>query len=240
MTDAEVSGSDIIELRRYALRPGMREALIELFERELVETQEAVGLRILGTFRDVDDPDSFVWLRGFADMEARGKGLRAFYRGPVWAAHRDAANATMIDSHNVLLLRPLDPASRLDLDEAARPTVGAPTAGRGVASLTICPLDPKDTAAFSRFFDEAVEPVLSDAGAKVRARLVTEHSDNNYPALPVREGEEFFVWLSLFHDEHARDEQSKRIRRDDLLLDNLTGKLELHRLEPTGRSLLPD
>jgi hypothetical protein len=240
MNDAEVSGSGIVELRRYALRTGMREALIDLFERELVETQEAVGLRILGTFRDVDDPDSFLWLRGFVDMEARGKGLRAFYGGPVWAEHKDAANATMIDGDNVLLLRPLDSVSRLDLEVAARPPVGAPTAGRGVASLTICPLDPKDTAAFSRFFTEAVEPVLRDAGANVRARFVTEHSHNNYPALPVREGEEFFVWLSLFPDESSRDEQSKRIRRDDLLLDHLTGRLELHRLEPTSRSLLPD
>jgi hypothetical protein len=48
-TDAEVSGSGILELRRYALRTGMREALIELSERELVGTHEAVGLRILGT-----------------------------------------------------------------------------------------------------------------------------------------------------------------------------------------------
>jgi hypothetical protein len=56
----------------------------------------------LGAFRDVDDPDSFVWLRGFADMPARGEGLQAFYGGPVWAKHSDAANATIIDSDNVL------------------------------------------------------------------------------------------------------------------------------------------
>jgi hypothetical protein len=37
-------------------------------------------------------------------MEARRASLQAFYGGPVWRAHRDAANATMIDSDNVLLL----------------------------------------------------------------------------------------------------------------------------------------
>jgi NIPSNAP len=94
----DMSGCDVIELRRYALHPGARDTLIELFERELVEPQEAVGMRVLGTFRDVDDPDSFVWIRGFADMAARGAGLQAFYGGSVWAEHRDAANATMIDS----------------------------------------------------------------------------------------------------------------------------------------------
>jgi hypothetical protein len=87
----------VIELRRYTLHPGRREALIALFEREFVETQEALGLRVLGQFRDLDDADAFVWLRGFADMSARRSGLAAFYGRPVWARHRDAANATMIE-----------------------------------------------------------------------------------------------------------------------------------------------
>jgi NIPSNAP len=235
-----VSGSGVVELRRYALHPGARETLIELFEREFVETQDAVGLRVLGTFRDVDDPDSFVWLRGFADMEARGSGLPTFYGGPVWAEHKDAANATMIDSDNVLLLRPLDDHSRLDLDHAQRPPVGASSAGRGVASLTICPLDPSRLEEFCDFFGETIEPALREAGANVRARFVTEHSANNYPPLPVREGEEFFVWLSLFDDERTRDEHIQRSGLDALLAGHLAGGLEAHRLEPTSRSLLPD
>ena len=48
------------------------------------------------------------------------------------------------------------------------------------------------------------------AGANVRARLVTERSANNYPALQVREGEEVFVWLSHFADERSRDEHVER------------------------------
>jgi hypothetical protein len=49
--------------------------------------------------------DRFVWLRGFTDMKARREGLEAFYGGPTWKAHAAAANATMIDSDNVFLLR---------------------------------------------------------------------------------------------------------------------------------------
>src|SRR5688572_7346005 len=97
--------SPIVELRQYTLHPGKRDNLIELFDREFVETQEAVGIQVIGQFRNLDDPDQFVWLRGFNDMEARAESLNAFYSGPVWKAHRDAANATMIDSDNVLLLR---------------------------------------------------------------------------------------------------------------------------------------
>jgi hypothetical protein len=109
----------IVELRRYRLRPGRREELIELFDREFVESQEALGMRILGQFRDLDRPDDFVWLRGFDGMASRPGALAAFYGGPVWAKHRDAANATMIDSDDVLLLQTSrtlgrwPPASRL-------------------------------------------------------------------------------------------------------------------------------
>lgn len=96
----------MIELRQYTLHPGRRDELIELFERELVETQEATGMTIIGTFRDLDDRDRFVWLRGFRDMPTRKKALTAFYGGPVWAEHGPQANATMVDSTNARLLHP--------------------------------------------------------------------------------------------------------------------------------------
>lgn len=46
----------VIELRQYTLHPGKRDALIALFDREFVETQEAEGMLIIGQFRDLDDP----------------------------------------------------------------------------------------------------------------------------------------------------------------------------------------
>jgi quinol monooxygenase YgiN len=233
-------GSSIVELRRYALRPGARETLIELFEREFVETQEAFGIRVLGTFRDADDPDSFVWIRGFTDMPARARALQAFYGGPDWAEHGSAANATMIDVDNVLLLRPVDQASRLALDTSRRPPAHAPTPASGVASVTICPLEPGHAPAFSEVFDREIEPALRQAGGGVRARFVTEHSENTFPALPVREREEVFVWLSLFADEQARSAHTAAIDLAALLGEHLAGEPKTLRLEPTSRSLLPD
>jgi len=99
----------VIELRQYTLVPGQRETLIDIFDGNFVEPQDAAGMTVIGQFRDLDRPDMFVWLRGFASMDRRRQALAAFYDGPVWAAHRDAANATMIDSDNVLLLRPVSP-----------------------------------------------------------------------------------------------------------------------------------
>lgn len=99
----------IIELRQYTLHPGRRDELVELFEREFVESQEELGARIVGTFRDVGDPDRFVWVRSFPDVATRRAALAGFYGGPVWREHGPAANATMVDFSDVLLLEPVGP-----------------------------------------------------------------------------------------------------------------------------------
>lgn len=96
----------VIELRRYCLDPGQPGVLVDLFERHLYEPQMAAGMSLIGQFHDADDPNQFVFLRGFDGMDARRDALDAFYNGPVWKAHRSAANATMISSDIVLLLRP--------------------------------------------------------------------------------------------------------------------------------------
>ena len=115
----------IVELRQYTLHPGKRHVLIDLFDREFIEPQEALGMKIIGQFRDVDDRNRFVWLRGFRDMASRAQALQDFYGGPVWKTHREAANATMVDSDNVLLLRPASPASGFSLENKNRSRTGS-------------------------------------------------------------------------------------------------------------------
>src|SRR5688572_28529381 len=89
------TGSASVELRQYTHVPGRRDDLIALFERECIAEQERLGMVIIDQFRDLDDPDRFVWLRGFPDMATRKRSNEAFYGGEVWAKHRDAANATL-------------------------------------------------------------------------------------------------------------------------------------------------
>jgi quinol monooxygenase YgiN len=100
----------VIELRQYTLVPGARDRFIDRFEAHFLESQAAAGAHVLGHFRDLDRPDHFVWLRGFADLQARTAALTDFYQSPVWLAHRQAANAELIDNDDVLLLKPVDPA----------------------------------------------------------------------------------------------------------------------------------
>ncbi len=83
---AAALATGVLELRQYTLHPQGRDALIEVFEAHFIDSQEAVGAQVLGSFRDLDDPDRFVWLRGFADMATRADGLTRFYGGPVWRA----------------------------------------------------------------------------------------------------------------------------------------------------------
>jgi hypothetical protein len=71
----------IVELRQYTLHPSSRDTLIDLFEREFLESQEACGMTLIGQFRDLDDPDRFVWFRAFSDMEQRKAALACFYGG---------------------------------------------------------------------------------------------------------------------------------------------------------------
>jgi quinol monooxygenase YgiN len=232
-----LAGCAVVELRRYALHPNAREALIELFDRELVETQEAVGMMVLGQFRDLDDPDAFVWLRGFSDMPTRGRALQAFYGGPVWERHADAANATMVDSDNVLLLRPVTVSAGLELDGDRRPPPGAETVAAGVFAVTICSLS-SAAAEFPSFYRREVEPALRDSGADVVASFATEHAANNFPRLPVREGEEVFVWISRFPDEAAHSSHAARLDLAGALADRIDTPPETWRLTPTSRSMM--
>lgn len=181
-----VSKHPVVELRNYRLRPQRRDELIALFEREFVETQEAQGIELLGLFRVADRPDAFVWLRRFADMDARAEALEAFYGGSVWRAHREAANATMIDSDNVLLLRGLDGPIAL----AENPSRGP------LLCLTKLFPNERDRDAFAARFEAETGAQIAAAGGCVLAAFVTEYAANTFPRLPVREGVHAFVALT--------------------------------------------
>ena len=234
----------IVELRQYTLHPGKRDVLIDLFDREFVESQEALGMKVIGQFRDLDNPNRFVWLRGFRDMPSRARALTDFYGGPVWKAHREAANATMIDSDNVLLLHPATPTSGFSLGNRERPRLGSNETRSELIVATIYYLDAPVDAAFAQFFEKTVKPAVISTGATVLAYFVTEHSENTFPALPVQEGENVFVWFARFNDAAAceryfayprsprwRDEISKELAR------RLKREPEILKLSPT-RSLL--
>jgi quinol monooxygenase YgiN len=187
--------TEVLELRQYTLRPGRRDDLIDVFDRELVESQEALGIRLYGQFRDLDDEDRFVCIRGFADLPA----LRSFYGGPVWRDH------TIIDSDDVLLLRPSGPSGAFP--PAERPE-NEPTS---LVTITIYHLPPDAGDEFATFFDDAVAPVLTATGAAPIARLRTEPAENNVPELPVRADANVFAWIASFVDEKQHHDHVQQL-----------------------------
>ena len=234
----------VVELRQYTLHPGQRDVLIDLFNRKFIEPQEAVGIRVIGQFRDKDNADRFVWLRGFSDMPARAEALKSFYYGDLWKANRSAANATIIDNDNVLLLHP----ARADSGFAAatNPRVAADSIDipKGFVIANLYYFDTPASADFLDFFEHTLKPEFIHNGATILGSFVSEHSANTFPALPVREGENVFVWFSLFADESAYEqylvalEKSApwRDRIKPALLPRLKKAPEVLRLTPTARS----
>jgi hypothetical protein len=214
--------------------------LIEVFDAHFVEGQQAVGIDVIGQFRDLDDPDRFVWLRGFDSMTVRGKALPSFYSGPVWRAHGARANATMIDSDNVLLLKP----THVGPAYPARATAPAHAGADSVIAITVAHLaQPVRDADLALAATVAAE--LTAASADVVAVLTTHVAENNFPALPVRD-EHVLVWVMRFandahyarHRELLATSAGWRDARRQLAARGSTTPIQELRLRPTERSRL--
>jgi hypothetical protein len=227
---AKASQDTVFELRQYTLYGGRRDALIALFEKNFIESQEEVNANIIGTFRDLDDPDRFVWIRGFRDLQTRGQGL----------AHKKEANVTMDDSDNVLLLRPASSSPQFGSDAAKAPSVDA------VYGATIYYLGGVDEAQFKEFFDSTILPHLHALGVQPVAVLTTDEVPNNYPRLPIRDKDRVFLWMGRFPSEQAYESFASQMRqwsgwRDkapEAVLPAVMRKPEQLRLKPTKRSPL--
>lgn len=229
----------IVELRQYTHYPAQRDVLIDMFERLFVAPREALGSTVIAQFRDLDDPNRLVWLRGFAGLEARARALTGFYTSPIWLTERDAANATILDSDNVLLLRPAGPGAGVTIVPRATSVNRA-----SLVEITVWSLREPAEHRFVPFFDQHLAPALAAAGAHLAGCYLTDPGPNSYPRLPVREGEQVFVWLASFAtvDSHARYRQrlcgpgAWRDLLDPMLSGWLTGPTQTMRLAPTAGS----
>ena len=73
-----------MEIRRYTIVPGKRDEFVAWFEREALPFMEAAGMRIVGQFVSVEDPDAFFYLRSFADAAERDRQYAAVYESDTW------------------------------------------------------------------------------------------------------------------------------------------------------------
>lgn len=191
----------IIDLRDYTVTRDGRDKLIARVEGLLFPEQERMGAHFLGAFRDADDPMRFVFLRAMPDLATRQRVLTEFYgEGEMWRRNRDEVNGWIVDSDNVLLLRPIS---------AIAPPATGPSVVGMYTHLERQPL--ADTAAAA--LQEDVARAVADAGGRLLVTLATDPAENNYPKHPIRTGEHGLVWLASFGEHRPLALRSVEQRR---------------------------
>jgi hypothetical protein len=230
----------VIELRRYTIKPGEREHFAQYFESYFPEAFQQLGAMVFGQFLERDKDNMFFWLRGFHDMDARATINSAFYYGPLWNEHRTTMNDRLIDSDDVLLLRPLNAGHAVPVFPTVDP-IDELSGPRGVAVAQIFAVKPNEVEALA----QRAEPLFARyraAGARELGVFVTLDAKNNFPQLPVREDGPYLVWMGLYKDDAAlrskltglADEASRSLVASGLLRE----KPEFVVLDPTARSRL--
>ena len=93
----------IVEVRSYRIKPGRRAEFIQFFETRAVPALQTHGMKILGPLLDVENPNKFVFLRGFPSLDERDRMKDEFYEGPLWKNELESIAMPMIDSYDVIL-----------------------------------------------------------------------------------------------------------------------------------------
>ena len=94
----------IIEMRTYKTKPGCRETFLEIFRTKSVPAHAKIGMKILGPFLPIEDPDTFFFMRGFPDLESREPMKAQFYEGELWKRELESVLMPMIDRYEVVVV----------------------------------------------------------------------------------------------------------------------------------------
>jgi NIPSNAP len=94
----------IVEMRTYKLKPGRRPEFLEIFETRSVPAHQQIGMKILGPFLSVEDPDVFFFMRGFPDPESREPMKAQFYEGDLWKRELEQKLMPMIEKYDVVVV----------------------------------------------------------------------------------------------------------------------------------------
>jgi hypothetical protein len=191
----------VLELRRYTIAPGGRQQCARYFETWFPEAFQQLGALVFGHFFERERADHFTWLRGFRDMPARAAVNHAFYGGPVWREHKATLNRLILDSDNVLLLRPLYADSGIPALRAVDP-VAEPSGAQGLVVAQIFKVDPDRLDGFAlaaeHWFVNYRGKGVIEAGI-----LATLDQPNNFPQHPIRSDGCYLVWLGVLRDDEA-------------------------------------
>ena len=98
----------IIEMRTYKTKPGMRTQFIEIFRSRTVPAHAAIGMKILGPFLSVEDPDTFFFMRGFPDLASREPMKARFYEGELWKNELEKVLMPILEKYEAVVVDDTD------------------------------------------------------------------------------------------------------------------------------------
>ncbi len=238
--DPNLRNFQAIELRRYTVKEGERVHFAQYFESYFPEAFQQLGAIAAGSFFERDHSNGFTWIRGFHTLDDRAVANAAFYYGPLWAEHRDTLNHLIVDSDNVMLLRPLTPDRGIPILPAVDP-VTEPGGAQGVVVAQIFALKPDSIEKFSQA-SESVFASYRNAGARDAGILVSLDVANNFPQLPVRTDGPYFIWMGILKDNQILETNFRPAVDRGLSVLSATGLMrgtpELVILDPSPRSRL--
>lgn len=94
----------IVEMRTYKTRPGKRAEFLEIFRMKSIPAHNEIGMKILGPFLSIEDPDTFFFMRGFPDMASREPMQAKFYEGELWKRELENVLLPMLEKYQVVLV----------------------------------------------------------------------------------------------------------------------------------------
>jgi len=94
----------IIEMRTYQLKPGKRSEFLEIFRTKSIPAHDEIGMKILGPFLSIEDPDTFFFMRGFPDLGSREPMKARFYEGALWKGELESRLMPMIEKYDVVVV----------------------------------------------------------------------------------------------------------------------------------------
>lgn len=101
----------IVELRTYKTKPGKRAEFLETFRAKSIPAHHEIGMKILGPFVSLEDPDTFFFMRGFPDLASRDPMKAKFYEGELWKRQLEHTLMPILDDYEVVLVD--DPESQI-------------------------------------------------------------------------------------------------------------------------------
>jgi hypothetical protein len=94
----------VIEMRTYKTKPGKRPEFLEVFPARSIPAHTQIGMKIIGQFLSIEDPDTFFFIRGFPNLASREPMMAKFYEGDLWRTELENFSMSMLESREGVLV----------------------------------------------------------------------------------------------------------------------------------------